>query len=86
MELREYRKDYLENVKMLAAAENEGTVAMFVNTVLADLQELNVITDFESCYSVGKYGRKSYRVDAYSFDDYDYSRRNTYTNRCYDAV
>lgn len=73
MELSEYRKDYLENVKMLAAAENEGTVAMFVNTVLADLQELNVITDFESCYSVGKYGRKSYRVDAYSFDDYDYS-------------
>lgn len=73
MELNEYRKDYLENVKMLAAAENEGTVATFVNTVLADLQELNVITDFESCYSVGKYGRKSYRVDAYSFDDYDYS-------------
>lgn len=73
MELSEYRKDYLENVKMLAAAENEGTVAMFVNTVLADLQELNVITDFESCYSVGKYGRKGYRVDAYSFDDYDYS-------------
>ena len=73
MELNEYRKDYLGNVKMLAAAENEGTVATFVNTVLADLQELNVITDFESCYSVGKYCRKSYRVDAYSFDDYDYS-------------
>ncbi len=73
MELNQYRKDYLENVKMLAAAENEGTVAMFVNTVLEDLQELNVITDFESCYSIGKYGRKSYRVDAYSFDDYDYS-------------
>lgn len=73
MELIEYRKDYLENVKMLAAAESEGTVAMFVNTVLSDLQELNAISDFECCYSAGKYGRKNYRVDAYSFDDYDYS-------------
>jgi hypothetical protein len=73
MELAEYRKDYLENIKMLAAAENEGTVAMFVNTVLCDLQDLNAISDFENCYSVGKYGRKIYRVDAYSIDDYDYS-------------
>lgn len=73
MELIDYRKDYLENVKMLAAAEAEGTVATFANTVLTDLQDLNVITDFELCYSTGRYGRKSYRVDAYSFDDYDCS-------------
>ena len=73
MELAEYRKDYLETVKMLAAAESEGTVSTFVNTVLADLQDLNIISDFELCYSTGKYGRKNYRVDAYSFDDYDCS-------------
>ena len=73
MELVDYRKDYLENVKMLAAAENEGTVSTFVNTVMEDLEELNVISDFELCYSSGKYGRKNYRVDAYSFDDYDCS-------------
>lgn len=73
MELTEYRKDYLENVKMLAAAESEGTVSTFVSTVLEDLQEMNVITDYELCYSTGKYGRKNFRVDAYSFDDYDYS-------------
>ncbi|MBE5862402.1 MAG: AIPR protein [Lachnospiraceae bacterium] len=73
MELTDYRKDYLENVKMMAAAENEGTVAMFVGAVLRDLQELNTIPDYEQCYSVGKNGRKSYRVDAYAFDDYDYS-------------
>lgn len=73
MELNDYRKDYLENVKMIAAAESEGTVATFVNNVLADLQDLNVITDFELCYSTGRYGRKSFRVDAYSFDDYDCS-------------
>lgn len=73
MELAEYRKDYLENVKTFAAVDGEGTVSTFVNTVLIDLQDLNVITDFESCYSTGKYGRKNYRVDAYSFDDYDCS-------------
>lgn len=60
MELNDYRKDYLENVKMIAAAESEGTVATFVNNVLADLQDLNVITDFELCYSTGRYGRKSF--------------------------
>lgn len=73
MELKEYRKDYLENVKMLAAADSIGTVASFVNTVLENLQDLNVISDFEECFDIGKYGRKNYRVDAYSFDDYDCS-------------
>lgn len=73
MELVDYRKDYLETVKMIAAAENEGTVSTFVDTVMRDLQDLNVITDFELCYAAGRYGRKSYRVDAYSFDDYDNS-------------
>ena len=69
MELVDYRKDYIENVKMLAAADMSGTAATFVKTVLEDLQDLNVITDFEECFDTGKYGRKNYRVDAYSFDD-----------------
>lgn len=73
MEINEYRKDYLENVKAIAAAENEGTVTTFVKTVLEDLQSLNIIPDFELCFAMGKNGRRNYRVDAYSFDDYDYS-------------
>ncbi len=73
MELLEYRKDYLENVKMFAAADDAGTASTFVKTVLTDLQDINVISDFEESFSVGKYGRKNYRVDAYSFDEYDYS-------------
>lgn len=73
MELETYRKDYLENVKMIAAAENEGTVSTFVKVVLDDLQELNTIPDYELCYSTGKNGRKNYRVDGYAFDDYDCS-------------
>lgn len=73
MELTEYRKDLLETVKMQAAAESEGTVSMFSKIFLNDLQDLNVISDYETCYSVGKNGRKNYRIDGYSFDDYDCS-------------
>jgi len=73
MELTDFRKDYLENVKMFAAADNAGTASTFVKTVLEDLQDINVISDFEECFSTGKYVRKNYRVDAYSFDEYDYS-------------
>ena len=73
MELTDYRKDYLENVKMFAAADDAGTASTFVKTVLEDLQDSNVISDFEECFSIGKYRRKNYRVDAYSFDEYDYS-------------
>lgn len=73
MELVDYRKDYLENVKMLAAADMLGTAATFVKCILENLQDLNVISDFEECFDIGKFGRKNYRVDAYSFDDYDCS-------------
>lgn len=73
MEINEYRKDYLETVKMISAADGVGTVAVFTKSVLNDLQELNVITDWEECFSVGKYGRKNYRIDGYAFDDYDNS-------------
>ena len=73
MGLIEYRKDYLENVKTQAAADGESTTTMFTTTVLNDLLDLNVITDFNNCYAVGKYLRKNYRVDAYAYDDYDYS-------------
>lgn len=73
MELDSYRKEYLEDVKAKAAADNEGTVVTFVSEVLDDLQSLNIIPDYEPCFAIGKYGRRNYRVDAYSFDDYDYS-------------
>lgn len=73
MEIDSYRKEYLENVKTIAAAESEVTVTAFVDTVLKDLQEINVVGDYELCFALGKHGRKNYRVDAYAFDDYDYS-------------
>jgi hypothetical protein len=73
MDLADYRKDYLEYVKSSAAADTDGTVATFVKISLENLMDAEIITDYEVCYSTGKHGRKSYRVDAYSFDDYDCS-------------
>lgn len=73
MKIDEFRKNYLEDVKTSAAAEQEGTVATFVKHVLDNLQDLNVIQDYNLCYCSGRIGRKAYRVDAYSFDDFDYS-------------
>ncbi|MCR5104176.1 MAG: AIPR family protein [Eubacterium sp.] len=73
MNMDEYRKDYLESIKAQAAHDSEGTVTTFVSTILQDLHDLNVIDDFEVCYGQGRYGRKNYRVDAYSFDEFDLS-------------
>lgn len=73
MELIDYRKDYLEYVKSSAAVDLDGTVASFMKVSLDNMEEAEIISDFELCYAIGKNGRKSYRVDAYSFDDYDCS-------------
>lgn len=73
MELVNFKKDYLENVNLLAAAEMIGTSSAFVRCFLDDLQSINVITDFEECFDKGQYSKKNYRVDAYSFDDFDFS-------------
>lgn len=73
MELKDYRKDYIEYVKSSAAADSEGTVLSFMKVSLDNLLDADVISDYEMCYSSGKSGRKNYRVDAYSFDDYDCS-------------
>jgi AIPR protein. len=73
MELSDYRKDYLETVKTTAAADAEGTVTTFVKVTLDNLVDAEIISDYELCYYSGRAGRKSCRVDAYAFDDYDYS-------------
>ena len=73
MDLHEFRKNYLENVKAVAAAENEGTSASFVRVVCDDLVNGELFDDYEICYYTGAVGRKKYRVDAYSYDDYDKS-------------
>lgn len=73
MDLHEFRKDYLENIKAIAAANNEGTSASFVQVVCDNLVSGELFDDYELCYYIGRAGNKKYRVDAYSYDDYDKS-------------
>ncbi|MEQ4488272.1 MAG: AIPR family protein [Dehalococcoides mccartyi] len=73
MELKEFRKDYLENIKTVAAAENKGTTEAFVQVTCDNLVNGELFDDYEICYYIGIAKRKKYRVDAYSFDDYDKS-------------
>lgn len=71
MDLCEFRKEYLENIKALAAADGEGTTETFVKISCDKLVDSELFADYELCYYVGTVGRKKYRVDAYSYDEYD---------------
>lgn len=74
MELSEYRKDYLESVKIDAAANEEGTVSSFMKISCDFLVDIEIIPDYELCFYKGTKKRgKRYRVDGYAFDDYDCS-------------
>ena len=73
MKISEYRKNYLENVKISAATDGDSTTATFVKTVLDDFVEANIIPDYELSYAANRYLRKKYRIDASAFDDFDYS-------------
>lgn len=74
MDLYEYRKDFLESAKALAAESGEGTVASFVRVAADTLRDAEVIPDYESCFFVGT-GKKNrkLRVDAYALDDFDWT-------------
>lgn len=73
MELSDYRKDFLENVKSSAAADTEGTVATFVRVATDYLVDTEIVPECELCYYSTRIGRKMCRVDAYAFDDFDCS-------------
>lgn len=73
MELFQYRKDYLESVKSSAAADTEGTVTSFIKISCNNLMNIEIIADYELCYCTGTSSRKRFKVDGYSFDDYDCS-------------
>ena len=47
MTIEEYRKNYLEDVKTLAASESEFTVTAFVKHTLENLEDFNIVSDFE---------------------------------------
>ncbi|HBL3967515.1 TPA: hypothetical protein LQ462_004514, partial [Salmonella enterica subsp. enterica serovar Derby] len=69
MDAQEFRKDFLEEVKINAIATGEGSCASFVSAFSRRLQDIEFLSDFTSSYfeGTGKYNKKI-RVDGYSYD------------------
>lgn len=72
MDAQEFRKDFLEEVKINAIATGEGSCASFVSAFSRRLQDIEFLSDFTSSYfeGTGKYNKKI-RVDGYSYDEFD---------------
>jgi hypothetical protein len=68
----DYRKDFLESVKISAASADDGTIAAFVKETIQLLSDTGVISDCENCFwnGTGKRNRRA-RIDAYGFDESD---------------
>lgn len=72
MELEEFRKDFLETARAMAASEGDFEGAAFVTEAARRLVEAEELTEFEPCYLPGTGSRnRKYRVDGYCFDDVD---------------
>lgn len=72
MELEEFRKDFLETVRALAAAEGDFEEASFVAESARRLLEAEELAEFEPCHHEGTGSRnRRMRVDGYGFDDVD---------------
>lgn len=72
MDVQEFRKDFLEDVKADAVITGEGSTASFVSAFACYLQEADFLPDFNACFfdGVGKRNRKL-RVDGYAYDELD---------------
>lgn len=72
MELQDFRKDFLETARALAASEGDFEEASFVAEAARRLIEAEELADFEPCHFEGTGNRqRRLRVDGYSFDDVD---------------
>jgi hypothetical protein len=72
----EYRKDFLEGVRALAAVDKNFERAAFVDSAVQHLGEADEISDFEACHFRGVGAKKrALWVDGFAFDDADYSVR-----------
>ena len=67
----EFKKDFLDGVKAASVATGEGSCACFVENMASYLVDCAVLSEFVPCYYIGEYKRKKYRVDGYSYDEFD---------------
>jgi len=72
MDVKDFRKDFLEEVKADALATGEGSCASFVTLFANYLQEADYLLDFTASFfeGIGKQNRKI-RVDGYAYDEFD---------------
>lgn len=72
MDVQEFRRDFLEDIKADALVTGEGSCASFVSTFARYLQDAEYLLDFTSSYfeGIGKQNRKL-RVDGYAYDEFD---------------
>ncbi|GAA0719821.1 AIPR family protein [Clostridium malenominatum] len=74
MDMKDFRKDFLEDIKSTAAAVGEGSSSAFVQISTEYLISAEVLPDFIFSFFIGtgKNNRK-YRVDGYVLDEFDYT-------------
>ncbi|MCR2823318.1 AIPR family protein [Lederbergia panacisoli] len=72
MDIKEFRKELLEDVRSTAAAYGEGTSTAFVNIMADNLVNSEVISDFISAFYMGHGIRnRKIRIDGYALDEFD---------------
>src|ERR1051325_4800107 len=76
MTLDEFRKEFIETVRAVAAAEENFELSAFVDVAVRNLVDAGEIADFEPCHYRGVGSkRRTLSVDGFSFDDADDSVR-----------
>jgi len=73
MDVFEFQKDFLEEVRATAVVEGNGSNAAFVSVASKYLIEAEVLADFTPAFynGIGKNANYKARVDGYVFDEFD---------------
>ena len=71
MDVLDFKKDFLSEVKASAAAIGEGSSAAFADHMAQYLIDAEVLPDFTPSFYTGKYGRNKCRVDGYVYNELD---------------
>ena len=71
MDVLDFKKEFLSEVKASAAAIGEGSSAAFADHMAQYLIDAEVLPDFTPSFYTGKYGRNKCRVDGYVYNELD---------------
>ncbi len=75
MDVKEFRKELIEEVKASAVTNGEGSNSAFVDVMTEYLINSEVLSDFTKSFYIARIGSKKLRVDGYVYDEID----NTFT-------